>query len=299
MYIYLSHYIKYMDPMPTCSNIESLPEDCVSAILSYASPQEACIFSLVTTTLHLVADSDLVWKSFLPSDYEDILSRVVNPLTLKFSSYKNLFYALCNPLLLDGGKRIFKLEKCSGKKCYILSARELSIAWSSDPMFWSWRSTPKSRFPEVAELRNVCWLEIEGKIRTQILTPNTLYGAYLIMNVSHRAYGLDFAPSEISIVIGNKVEKRKTYLYHKEENKLKIETSFNRNRRETLRMVQEEDNEEIPYPLKREDGWMEIELGEFFSGEGNEEVKMTLREVGYRLKGGLVLEGIEIRPKHV
>ena len=35
---------------------------------------------------------------------------------------------------------------------------------------------------------------------------------------------------------------------------------------------------------------MEIELGEFFSGEANEEVKMSLMEIkGYQLKGGLVI----------
>ena len=52
------------------------------------------------------------------------------------------------------------------------------------------------------------------------------------------------------------------------------------------------------FPSEREDGWMEIELGEFFSGEAYEEVKMSLMEVkGYQLKGGLIIEGIEVRPK--
>ncbi|KAE9598150.1 putative phloem protein [Lupinus albus] len=195
---------------------------------------------------------------------------------------------------------MFSIEKKTGKICYLLSAKELSIAWGDNPFFWSWKPVQGSRFLEVAELRTVNWLEIEGKISTQILTPNTLYEAYLIMNVSHRAYGLDFASSEISIVIGNKVEKGKTYLYDKEENKLKMGTLFYGNRRETLKMAQEEeDNEGISYPSKREDGWMEIKIGEFFSGKGNEDVKMSLREVGYRLKGGLILEGIEIRPKQV
>lgn len=51
-------------------------------------------------------------------------------------------------------------------------------------------------------------------------------------------------------------------------------------------------------PSKREDGWMEIELGEFFVGEEGEEVIMKLMEVkGYQLKGGLIIEGIEVRPK--
>lgn len=39
----------------------------------------------------------------------------------------------------------FNLEKSSGKKSYIISARELSIAWSSDPMMWSWKPIPESR----------------------------------------------------------------------------------------------------------------------------------------------------------
>ncbi|KAK7258956.1 hypothetical protein RIF29_24549 [Crotalaria pallida] len=289
--------------MATCSNsnIESLPEDCVSAILSFTSPQVACGFSLVSPTLRSASDSDIVWRTFLPSDYEDIVSRAVNPLALRFSSYKDLFCSLCHPLLLDGGNKSFKLDKYSGKISYIISARELSIAWSSDPMFWSWRSTPESRFREVVELRTVNWLEIEGKISTRTLTPNTLYGAYLIMSVSHRAYGLEYAPSEVSVVVRNKVERGRAYLYNKDENKQKMETLFYGNRRDILlRTVQEEvDNKGIPHPSKREDGWMEIKLGEFFSGEGDEDVKMSLKEVCYRLKGGLILEGIEIRPKQV
>lgn len=49
---------------------------------------------------------------------------------------------------------------------------------------------------------------------------------------------------------------------------------------------------------RREDGWMEMELGEFFNGEGDEEVKMSLMEIkGHQLKGGVIVEGIEIRPK--
>ncbi|XP_027352778.1 F-box protein PP2-B15-like [Abrus precatorius] len=278
------------------NNIESLPNDCVSAILSRTSPQEACRVSLVSTTLRSIADSDLVWKSFLPSDYEDIVSRAVNPFTLKFSSYKQLFYALCRPLLLDGGNKSFKLDKSSGKKSYIISSRELSVAWSSDPLIWSWRPIAESRFAEATELRTVSWLEIEGRIRTRILTPKTSYAAYLIMNVSHRAYGLDSSPSEVSVAVGNKVHKGRAYVGHKDEKKRKMETLFYGNRTEILRntVIQ---NKGVQVASKRDDGWMEIELGEFFSGEGDEEIKMSLREVGYQLKGGLVLEGIEVRPK--
>ncbi|XP_019440598.1 PREDICTED: F-box protein PP2-B15-like [Lupinus angustifolius] len=279
--------------------MELLPNDCLEHILSFTCPQEVCKFSLISSIMHSMADSDVVWEKFLPLNYQEIVSRLVEPFSCS-SSKKELFVTLCKPQLIDDGTKMFSIEKKTCKICYLLSAKELSIAWGDNPLCWSWKPVQGSRFLEAAELITVNWLEIEGKIRTQILTPNTLYGAYLIMNVSHRAYGLDFAPSEVSIVTENKVEKRKAYLYHKEENELKMETLFYGNRMETLRMVQdEEDNEGISYPSKREDGWMEIKIGEFFSGKGNEDVKMCLREVGHRLKGGLILEGIEIRPKNV
>ncbi|KAJ1383462.1 Phloem protein 2-like [Sesbania bispinosa] len=284
--------------MATPSNIDSLPEECVSKILSYTSPLEACRFSMVSSTLSSAADSDMLWRTFLPSDYHDILSRTT--LTLNSSSYKHLFYTLCHPLLLDGGKMSFKLDKSSGKKSYILSAKELSITWSNDPLYWSWKPMPESRFREVAELRTVSWLEIEGKIGTRILTPNTSYGAYLIMKVSHRGYGLDSVPCEVSVAVENRVvQSGRVYLCRKDEtNKHKKETMLHRNRREMLRNTLIQD-QEIAVPSKREDGWMEIKVGEFFSGEADSEVKMSVMEVGYQLKGGLIVEGIEVRPNQV
>ncbi|GAU29388.1 hypothetical protein TSUD_31950 [Trifolium subterraneum] len=251
---------------------------------------------MVSSTMYSPANSDSLWRTFLPSDFDHILSRTINPCTLQSSSYKHLFGTLCqHPLLLDSGRISFKLDRCSGKKSYILSARELSITWSNDPMYWSWRPTPESRFAEVAELRTVSWLEIKGKIRTKILTPNTSYIVYLITKVSHRVYGLDSAPAEVSISIATKVQNGKAYLYNKYEDPLLYE---NQRKIEGKNLMIEDNNENgIRVPFKRDDGWMEIELGEFFCGEVDEEVEMSVKEVGFRLKGGLVVEGIEVRPK--
>nr|GEY04370.1 hypothetical protein [Tanacetum cinerariifolium] len=60
-------------------------------------------------------------------------------------------------------------------------------------------------------------------------------------------------------------------------------------------------NEEAPTqhaaPTTRNDGWMEIELGEFYHDDGNEgDVEMKFQE--HRTwKTGLIVEGIELRPK--
>ena len=51
---------------------------------------------------------------------------------------------------------------------------------------------------------------------------------------------------------------------------------------------------------KREDGWIKIELKILYNHGVDVEVKMCLREVTRtQLKGGLVVERIELRPKQL
>lgn len=131
-----------------------------------------------------------------------------------------------------------------------------------------------------------------------MLTKNTQYSAYLVMNISRRAYGLDTMPCEISVQVRNQLCCRgMAYLYGQGAKK--------RRSMDGCRSHTSHDDDEIimqreEFPNEREDGWMEIKLGEFFTGEDNdEEVKMSFMEVkGYQLKAGLVIEGIEVRPSH-
>ncbi|KAJ6694496.1 hypothetical protein OIU85_005202 [Salix viminalis] len=276
-----------------------LPEGCVSAILSFTSPQDACKSSLVSTIFQAAADSDAVWESFLPADYRDMVSRSDFP--CKCSSKKELFLLLCNSVLIDGGRKSFKLEKSSGKKSFMLSARDLHITWSDESPYWHWASVPESRFSEVAVLRTMSWLEIVGTIRTQMLTPNTKYGAYLVLKITDRSYGLDLMPSEISVEVGNNRGSRNTaYLRLAKEHarKQQMESLIYGNRMQMLKSMVAEGDGRVP--SERDDGWLELELGEFFNGgNDDEEVKMSLMEVkGHHLKGGLIIEGIEVRPKN-
>lgn len=51
-------------------------------------------------------------------------------------------------------------------------------------------------------------------------------------------------------------------------------------------------------PNVRSDGWLEIEMGEFFNAGLEYEVHMSVMEIkGGNWKSGLFLEGIEVRPK--
>ncbi|XAR49165.1 hypothetical protein NMG60_11032259 [Bertholletia excelsa] len=277
-------------------DLEMLPEDCLSTILSLTSPADACRMAVVSSFFRSAADSDVAWDRLLPLDYLDVIARSVAP--LEYSSKKELFHRLCSPLVIDGGRKRFQLDKLSGKKTYGLSARELLITHGNEQGCWSWEAVPESRFSEVAVLKTVTRLEIEGRIPTRTLSPNTKYGAYLVLKISETAFGLDAIPSEISITVG-KIESNNTAILRcpGEEKKKRMESLIYSNRLQMLRQrVNPGDYRE---PNRRDDGWMEVEIGKLFTGEDEGEVKMRLVEIkGNHLKGGLVVEGIEIRPEH-
>ncbi|XVF31414.1 hypothetical protein REPUB_Repub16aG0144000 [Reevesia pubescens] len=279
-------------------NLDLLPEDCFAHILSLTSPIDACRISLVSSVIRISANSDNLWEKFLPSDYREILSRLLHPLV--YSSKKELFLNLCNSHLIDGGNKTFSLEKSSGKKCYVLSARELNITYSENPLFWTWKPFQTSRFLEVAELRTIWWLEIEGKINSRMLSPKIDYEAYLIVKFIDRAYGLDLLPSKVWVEVGNHKSEGTVYLRQYQSKKQCLETIWFGNRIEAMRSRGFRGFEER-VPSNREDGWIEIELGNFYNhGSADVEVKMCLKEVtGTHLKGGLVVEGIELRPKQL
>lgn len=249
--------------------LDLLPDDCIAHVLSCTTPQDVCQSSIVSSAVRRAAESDNLWEKFLPSDYREIISRLMFPVS--FTSKKELFVKLSSPLLIDGGSKTFSIDKVTGKKSYMLSARELHITWSSNSLYWSWKPLLKSRFAEVTELVMVCWLEISAKMNTQMLSPNTNYGAYLVVKFARRAFGLDSIPSDVSVEVGDYKSRGTIYLR------------------------QNGSPEGVFY---RGDGWTEIELGSFYSDGNDKEMKMSLREVkGEHLKGGLIVEGIEIRPK--
>lgn len=66
-------------------------------------------------------------------------------------SYPFIISAYTSPsvfsiLLIIIYTQCLRLERCSGKISYILSARELSIAWSHDRLSWTWIPVPQSRY---------------------------------------------------------------------------------------------------------------------------------------------------------
>ncbi|XP_077229232.1 putative F-box protein PP2-B12 [Tasmannia lanceolata] len=284
----------------------SLPEGCISQIISLTSPKDASRSSVISSIFRSASDSDVVWDKFLPSDYSEILSRSVSP--VEFSSKKDLYFRLCHPILIDEGKISFCLERSSGKKCYMLSSRELCIIWGDTPRYWQWISLPpESRFSEVAELLDVCWLDIKGRIDARMLSRKTNYVAYAVLKFQPDTYGFDAQPANLSVKLGGQESEHNVILKPNTapmsrrlgvlSRRLGVVDLRSRWLLRTHTVSSRAD--EAEHLRARSDGWMEIEMGEFFNDEGDEGVvEISLMEVnGGHWKKGLIVEGIEIRPR--
>ncbi|CAJ1972453.1 unnamed protein product [Sphenostylis stenocarpa] len=257
--------------------LQDLPEGCIAKILSYTSPMDASRFSLVSKAFCSAAESDSVWGGFLP-----ILASTFPPSSFPFSSSKkDLYFNLCNhPTIIDQGKKSVQLDKRTGKKCYMLSARNLDIIWGDTVQHWEWTILPESRFQVVAVLRAVCWFDISGRINTLALSSNTHYAAFLVFKMIN-ASGFHYHPTVLSVGISGGSTNTKYVC---------LDLNLNNNRLT-----------ELQCPKVRSDGWLEIEMGEFFnSGLEEDQVQMRVMETtSHILKCGFILEGIEIRLKHV
>ncbi|KAG9137475.1 hypothetical protein Leryth_016769 [Lithospermum erythrorhizon] len=199
----------------------------------------------------------------------------------------------------------FKLTKASGKKCYMLSSRELGIAWGDNSSYWKWTTLPQSRFTEVAKLYAVCWLEIRAKFKVEMLSHDTTYAAYLIFQLTEQANHNFHVPAKSFIRLATNDEDDELRVALSD---IDAEGTFidlwkpieNRpGRRGRWRQLGGENMVDGRYPRKRLDGWMEIELGVPFnsSQENLSSVEILVWEIhDLSWKHGLIVEGIELRP---
>uniref|UniRef100_A0A0E0CSY8 F-box domain-containing protein n=1 Tax=Oryza meridionalis TaxID=40149 RepID=A0A0E0CSY8_9ORYZ len=295
-----------MDFEEAAAEIYRLPEECVAYAISMTTPGDACHSSAVSPAFRAAADSDAVWDSFLPPDHAAILARADDGIAAagECASKKDLFARLCGrPVLLDDATMSFGLDRRSGAKCVMLSARALSIA-----------------FPEVAELLDVCWLEITGKLQLSLLSPATTYAAYLVYSFADYTTGLECnigmptPMATVTVVSGaggtsrppvpapTTTEQHKICLQHmgEEETIMHRQELVIRLRKAFGRTVRFDPDMDIRCPRMRDGGgggggggWREVELGEFaVPAAGGEDgvVEVSFKEETGRWKTGLIEE---------
>ncbi|XP_057418867.1 putative F-box protein PP2-B12 [Lotus japonicus] len=255
-----------------------LPDECIADILCRTTPLDVARISVVSKNFCSVIDSDTIWDHFLPSDYRSIISQSFSMDSVP--SKKALYLAFSDhPIIIDQGKKSFQLDRKSGKKCYMLSARALNISNSDDERYCRWVTIPESRFEEVAMLKDALQFYISGTINTIDLSSNTQYAVFLVFKLI-TTHGFYYDPVLLLMrIFGGPICTKGACL----DMRLEAMSTYN--------MPQ--------YPNMRSDGLLEIEMGEFFSsGPKDGEVEMgvmILKSVSWR--GNFYLEGIEVRPK--
>lgn len=147
-----------------------------------------------------------------------------------------------------------------------------------------------NRFSEVTHIDDVGQLLIQATVKRRFLSPNTHYVAYFL-------YESRFNMLELPPLLGVGVR----FVEEGIEKNVINDAYFDDD--PSLR-----DNEGF-HPRHRDDGWTEIEMGEFFNGDvdvdvdddGGDVVEIFLWAVrgAYirMIRNGLVVQGIELRPK--
>ncbi|PHT33022.1 TMV resistance protein N [Capsicum baccatum] len=214
-----------------------------------------------------------------------VADRIMSLLRMEFDEDDDEVYSVGksgtgvnSPILLDGGKLSISLDKKTRKKCFMVPARGLAIEWGNNPEHWEWLSHPDSRFAEVAKLKCVYWLDIQGKIETRILSKRTKYVAYLVFKLEDKFHGLETVNAVVRFVDSMSVKEA--------EKRASVVHFSGRGPRATL-------------PFRRGDGWMELKMGDFYNDAGEDgDVDARLMETR-RLdeKAGLIVQGVEFRPE--
>ncbi|KAK1380603.1 Phloem protein [Heracleum sosnowskyi] len=246
-------------------------------VVSRMNPVDACRLSVVAKSFRSAAESDAVWERLLPNDYEEILCRVDSLPDIYFASKKDLYlFLIGNPLLIDANTKIFFwLDKWSGKKCFMIP---ISIKLYPEV---DWNPSYESSFREIYGFHWEEWFGIRGKISTSMLSPDTTYTAYLVHKWDY-GFGCNFFAEDrpaFEVSVGCSEDESVNRVVY-----------LDRKIGETCHA----------YVVERIDGWLEVELGEYFNKGGeNKDLEMSVVDVTDGLgKTGFNTQRIEIRPKH-
>lgn len=99
-------------------------------------------------------------------------------------------------------------------------------------------------------------------MNTRLLTLGTRYSAYIVLKTVNKCPGLADLPVEVGVrLVGHDIPKQLIY--------------FDGYMDKDARKVRGE-MRDVMKPKKREDGWMETELGEFFSEEGCDQIELSV-----------------------
>ncbi|KAI3906702.1 hypothetical protein MKW92_011500 [Papaver armeniacum] len=204
----------------------------------------------------------------LPHNYECIIQDADMNI-----NQSELHRHLRSGIFLNQKKQKYWIDN-SGYNCFMLFPRDLAITWAQNNQYWHWSSMKESSASgemaiEVAELLDVCWLEVNGKLDTSKLNPGVKYEIVFVVMLKNSAYGWE-EPVNLRLVhSGSQTQLRKEDLQQKPKSQ-----------------------------------WIEVQAGEFQAppqpadDKQGKEIQFSLFECeNGNWKRGLVIKGVIVRPK--
>ncbi|PWA80665.1 protein kinase-like domain, Phloem protein 2-like protein [Artemisia annua] len=116
------------------------------------------------------------WEPKLPTDYKEIIQMSKCPEIYSTKKKEELYNIFSKGILLQQDKVLLSFVG-NGERNEMVSATKFSYI-NSCPH--EWKSLSESRFGTVVEMLDISNLNIEIKTRAQFLSPNVVYGVYLV-----------------------------------------------------------------------------------------------------------------------
>lgn len=120
-----------------------------------------------------------------------------------------------------------------------------------------------SRFLEVADLKMVPWFDITGKIEAPLLSPQTTYVVYLVFRLRSRLCTLGLIPPKAKASVRFFDGEKRDGGGDRDRHGHGIEIT------NIVSLGLQPSHSDGQFARYRNDNWMEIQLGEFFNGQGD------------------------------
>ncbi|XP_076895105.1 uncharacterized protein LOC143547601 [Bidens hawaiensis] len=198
-----------------------------------------------------------IWEPKLPRDYQEIILLSETP---EIYEKKDIYEKLSDGILLPE-KKVWLILGVNGETNKMISAAAAKFSYKNHELH-KWRSIHLSRFRKVAKMLDISNLKIHVTIDNQFLSPNVIYGVYLVFKFSD--------PTIFS-------RKQSMYMNLKYKNGTDTLHSY--------------------FATWRDDKWMMIELHRFLNHKEDVSFTFLLESFSryYCPSSNIYIEGIEFR----
>ncbi|GJW80318.1 kinase-like domain, phloem protein 2-like protein [Tanacetum coccineum] len=198
-----------------------------------------------------------IWEPKLPKDYKEIIQMSKRPENYSFTKKEYLYNIFSGGILIQHDKVLLSFVG-NGERNQMVSATMFSYI-NSCPH--DWKSLPESRFEAVVEILDISNMIIEIKTRAQFLSPNVVYGIYLVFKLCD-SRNCSTKPMYVNLKYRKGQESLHAY-----------------------------------FATWRDEQWMMIELHRFLNQNGHVVFEFLLESFStyYCGDGAIFLEGVEFR----